>query len=122
MDEAVEGSDRTDVGKQAELLAHGEQTLFGAHLGRGIVVKLRVTYGCKEHSIGLFAHLECLLGEGVAHLVDGMGTAEGFLVFHFMSELLGYGTHHCHALFHNLGADTIARENCNFQFHILFFY
>ena len=122
MNEAVEGFHGTDVGIQTKLLAHGQQTLLGAHLGRGVVVKLRVADRGEQHGVGLLAHLEGLFGEGITHFVDGMGAAEGFLVAHFVTELLGYGTQHGHTLFHNLGADTVTGQHCNLEFHIALFF
>ena len=118
--QALEGLHGTDVGKQSELLAHGKQSLLGTHLGRWVVVELGVADRCKEHGIGLLADIVGLLGEGIAHLVDGMRTADGFRVTHFMTELLGNSRHHGHALFHNLRADTIASQHSNFQIHNVF--
>ena len=80
MHEALEGLHGTDVGKETQLLAHGEQALFGAHLGGGVIVKLGVAYGREEYGIGLLTHLESLFGEGVALLVDGVSTTDGVLV------------------------------------------
>ena len=122
MHQAVEGLHGTDVGIEAQLLAHGQQSLFGTHLGRGVVVELRVAHAGKEHGIGSLARLEGLFGEGVAHLVDGMSAAKRFLVSHLVAELLGDSAEHRHALLHNLGADTITGQDCNLQFHIVIFF
>ena len=117
--QTVEGLHGTDVGIEPELLAHGKQALFGADLGRRVVVELRVAHAGKEHGISLLARLVGLFGEGVTHLVDGMCTAEGFLVADFVSELLGYCAEHSHALLHNLGADAITGQYCDFEFHCI---
>ena len=121
MDKAVEGFHRSYVSIESKLFAHSQQALFGAHLGRRIVVELRVAHACKEHSISRLAHLEGLFGEGVAHLVDGMGAAKGFRISHLVAELLGYCTEHGHALLHNLGADTVTGQNCDVEFHVCLF-
>jgi hypothetical protein len=45
--------------------------------------------------------------------IDGMGTADGLLIFKMMSALFCNSVEYGHALFHNLGAYTVARKNCN---------
>ena len=42
-----------------------------------------------------------------------MGTAKGFLVNHFVAELLSNSRHHSHTLLHNLRADTITGQYSN---------
>ena len=121
VDEAVERLHGTYVGIEAQLLAHGQESLLGTHLGGGIVVELRVAHAGKEHGIGLLARLERLFGEGVSHLVDGMGAAECFLVTNLMAELCGHCAEHGHALLHNLGADSVTGQYCDFQFHIVIY-
>ena len=117
--QALEGLHGADVGIEAQLLAHGQQTLFGAHLGGGVVVKLGVAHAGKEHSIGLFAYLEGLLGERVANLIYGMSTTKGGLVTYLVAKLLSHGAAHGHALLHNLRTYSVARKDGNFEFHIL---
>ena len=107
MDEAIEGSDWTDVGKEAQLLAHGQQALLGTHLGVGVIVELRVTHAGKEHGVGLHTGLESLFGERIAHLVDGICSTDGILVTQLMTELLAHSLGHCQALLHNLWSDAI---------------
>ena len=109
----LESLHRTYVGKQAEALAHGKQTLFGAHLGRWVVVKLGVANGCEQHSVGILACLVCLFGKGVAHFVDGVCAADGLGIFKLVSKLGGHCIQDGHSLFHYLRSDTIARQNCN---------
>ena len=117
VDEAVERLHRADVGIEAQPLAHGQQALLGAYLGRGVVVELGVAHTGKEHGIGLLTGLVRLLGEGIAHLVDSMCTAKCFLVTHFVTELLGYSRQDGHALLHNLWSDSVTGQYCNLQFH-----
>ena len=121
MKQTSKGLHRTDIGKQAQLLAHGEQSLFRTHLGSRIVVELRMPHSSKEHSIRLHAELEGFLGEWVAYLIDGMGTAESFTIAHLMTKLGGNGVHHSHTLLHNFWPDTITGQYSNFQFHTLYF-
>ena len=45
VDEAVEGLNGTYVGKEAQLLAHGKESLLGTHFGVGVVVEARITNG-----------------------------------------------------------------------------
>ena len=113
MQQALKGLDRTDVGKEAQFLTHGKQALLRTNLGCGVIVKFGITYRGKKHSISLLASLESLLGEWVTHLIDGMGTAKGFLVNHFVAELLSNCRHHSHTLLHNLRADTITGQYSN---------
>ena len=120
MYEAVESCHRTDIGIKAELLSHGKKSLLRANLGCRVIVKLRVAYTGEEHSVCLLAHLKGLLRERVAHLIDGVCSAESLLVRHLMSELLCHGVHNGNALLHYLRADTVAGQYCNLEFHIIY--
>ena len=117
MQQTVEGSHRTDIGKESEFLTHGQQSYLRTNLSRGIVVVLQVAYGSKEYGIGPHTHLVGGIGIRIAHLVDGVSTTDGLFVLKLMSTLLGYRVEHSHTLFHDLGSDTIARQNCNLQIH-----
>ena len=118
MKQTAESLHRTYVGKESELLAHGQQSLLGAHLGRWIVVVLGVAHCCEEHRVGLLTSLEGLGWERVAAYIDGMGTCYGLGVLHFVAELGCNGIHDSHSLGHYLRSDTVAGDYCNFQFHI----
>ena len=117
MQQTVEGGHRTDVGKETEFLAHGQQTRFGTDLRRGVIVVLQGADGRKEYGIGTHTHLVGTVGIRVAHLVDGMGTTDGLLVFELVSTLRGYRVEHSHTLFHDLRADTVTLKNRNLQLH-----
>ena len=47
-----------------------------------------------------------------------MCTAESFVEGYLVAEFPGHSTQHGHSLFHYLGADAIAGQHCNVQFHI----
>ena len=117
VEQTVERSHRTHVGKESELLTHGQQALFGTHERSGIVVVFQVADGSKEHSIGLHANLVGGLRIRVANCIDGTGTDKSLLVSKYMVELCSDGIHYSHALLHDLGTYSIARENGNFEFH-----
>ena len=117
VEQTVEGDDGTHVGIEAQFLTHGQQTGLGTDLGRWVVVELQVADGSKEHGIGTHTHLVGAVGIGISDGLDGMGATDGLLVFKLMSTLGGYRVEHSDTLFHNLGADTIACENSNLQFH-----
>src|SRR5574344_2650743 len=119
MEQAVESSYRTYIGKEAQFLAHGQQSLFRTHLSRRIIIKFRVTHSSKEHSISVHTCLEGSLWEWINHLIDGMCTADSLLVSKFMTELSSDGFHYSHTLSHNLWSDAITWQHSNFQFHIL---
>ena len=116
--ETFEGLHRTDVGKQPEFFSHGEESLFRSHFRGGVVVEPKVPHGCEEDGIGILASLEGLFGEGVTHLVDGLGPADGLSVGHLMPEFLSDGIHDSHTLYHDLWSYTVAREDGYFKFHI----
>ena len=122
MYEAFESLYGTDIGIESQFLAHGQKSLLGTYLGTGVVVELRVTDAGKQHGIGFHAGLERVFGEGVTHLVDGVGATQGFLVGHFVAKLLSNGTAHGYTLLHNLRADTITGQHSNLEFHILLFF
>ena len=109
------------VGEEAELLSHGEQSLFRAHFCRWVVVEFGVSDRSEEYGVSFFADFECLFGEGVAHLVDGVCSAESFGVCDFVSKFLCDGREDGNALFHDFGSDAVAGENSNFQFNSFMF-
>ena len=119
MQQTVKGGYGTDVGKQAQLLAHGQQALFRPNLRRGVVVVFQVAHGSKENGIGTHAGVMGCLWIGVAHSIDGRSTDQRLLVVEHMPEFPGYGIHHSHTLCHNLRAYTVARQHCDIQFHCL---
>ena len=117
MQQALERLHGADVGIQPQLLAHGQQALFGAHLGRRVVVILGIAHGREQHGVGLLTYMIGILREGVAHLVDGVRPAESVLISHFVAKLLAHGSHHVHAYGGNLRPDTVTGQYGNFQFH-----
>jgi len=112
VDEAVEGLDGTDVGKEPELLAHGEETLFGAYLCGGIVVELRVADGAEENGVALHAELMGLGGIRVANGIDGMSATNAVIVMELMAVLLTDGFGDLEGLAGDFGTNAVARENC----------
>ena len=118
MKQAVECGYRAHIGKESELLAHGQQTGFRAHLQRGVVVEAGITDSGKEHCVSIHTSLESLVGEGVATSIDAMGAADGFLISKLVAELLRHNVQHIDSLRHNLRSYTVARQNCNFEFHL----
>ena len=108
MEQALEGLHRTDIGKESEFLPHGKQALFGTDGRSGVIVVLGIAHGSEEHCVGLLTCIESILWEGVAHHIDGMGTANGFFILYLVAELLCHGIHDGHALGHDLGAYAIA--------------
>ena len=117
VDESREGLHRSDIGEESEFLTHGKESLFGADLGRRVIVEAQVADGCKENGITVLAKLESLLGERVADLVDGVCAADTLLDRDLVTKLPGDGLHDSHALFHDFRTDTIAGKHCNFEFH-----
>ena len=111
VEQAREGGDGTHVGVEAQFLAHGKQSLFGAHGSRGVVVEAQVAHGGEEHGIGTHAHLMGGLRIGVADEVDGMSATDGLLVGELVVELAGDGVHDGHSLLHDLGPDSVAGQN-----------
>ena len=120
--QTVERSYRPHIGIQAQLLAHGQQSLFRAHLGCRVVIILQVANGSKQHGVAPHANLVGSLWIGIAHGINGMRATEGMLILKLMSILHGNCIEYGNTLFHNLRADTIARKNSNFQFHLNLIY
>ena len=117
MKQTIESGHGPHIGKEAQLLAHGQQSLFRTYGRRGVVVVPRMPYGGEENCVGTHTHIVGGLGIGVADDIDGMGTTDSLLVFKLMAETLGNGIHHGHALRHYLRAYAVARKYCNLQFH-----
>ena len=110
--EAVEGSDRTDVGVESEFFSHREKTLFRTNLRIRVVVEFGVAYRREKHSVGFHANFIRLFRERVADLVDGVSSANCVFITQFVSELLAYGLCHGQSLFHDFGSDAVARQDC----------
>ena len=106
--QAIERSHRTDVGKQSQLLTHGQQTCLRTYLSGRIVVELQRANSSKQHSVGLHTYLVGAVGVRIAHLFDGMSTTDSRGIFKLVTELSGNCIHHSHTLFHNLWAYSVA--------------
>ena len=115
--QAIESSHRTHIGKQAEFLTHGQQACFGTHLRRRIMIVLQIAHSGKKYGIRLHADLMGRIRIRISHLIDGMGTTDGFLIGELVATFSCNGIQHSHTLFHNLRTDTVARKNGNIQFH-----
>ena len=81
------------------------------------MIVLQIADSSKENSIGTHTHLVGGLRVRIAYLINGMSATDGFLVFKLVTKLLGYRVEHSHTLFHNLGSNSITRQNRNLQFH-----
>ena len=106
--QTVECSHRAHVGKQTQLLTHGQQTCLRTYLSGRIVVELQRANSSKQHSVGLHTYLVGAVGIRIAHLLDGMSTTDSWGIFKLVTELSGNRIHHSHTLFHNLWAYSIA--------------
>ena len=120
MQKAREGGHGPYVGKQSELLAHGEESLLRSDRRGGIVVITQVAHGSKEYRISSHAHIVSGVGIRIANEVDGMCTTDGFFVFEFMMESLCNGIEDSNSLRHDLRSDTITRQYSDFQLHSSF--
>ena len=112
--EAIEGSYRADIGEEAELLTHGEQTCLRTNLQCGVVVKTRISNSSEEHGISIHTRLEGLIGERVATSIDGVGAADRLLISEVVTELLCDHIQYVDSLWHDLRANTITRQYSNF--------
>ena len=117
VDQRLERLHGPQVGIQAELLAHREQALFGAHGGLGIIVIFRIAHGAEKHRVGAQTGLVGLLRERVAETVDGARAHIGELVGHFVSEFAGDRVHALDRLVDDFGADAVPGQKGNVQFH-----
>ena len=113
MQQTVKGGHGTNIGKQSQLLAHGQQTSLGTNLRRRVIVILQVAHGGKQHGIGTHADIVGSLRIGVAHGLDGRSTDECLLIVKLMSKLLGNSVHDGHTLLHDLRTYSVARKNGN---------
>ena len=107
------------LAKRPSFFRHGKQTLFGAHFGVGVVVELRVAHSREEHGVGPEAGLEGLFREGIAHLVNCVGSTDGVAVFNRVAEFFTHSRHDVHALTGDFRADSIAGKYCYFEVHCL---
>ena len=114
----IEHGQRTQVGIQAERLAHPEQPLFRTHLGRRIVIVLRIADRPEQHHIGSLANGVRFGRIRVARRIDRAGADQRFLILENMSVLRGHPVQDLHRLAHDLGTDTVSGQKCNLQFHI----
>ena len=112
MDEAVEGFNGTDIGKEAKLLTHSEEALFGAHLGGRIVVEFWVANGSEEDGIAIQAELMGLGWIRVTHSIDSMSAANAVFVMEFVAVLLADSFGDLESLGNDFRANAVAGENC----------
>ena len=118
MEQAVKRGHGAHVGEESQLLPHGQQPLLWAHFGGRVVVEAKIAHGGEEHGVCLHAGLVGILGEGVSHLVYGVGSANGFLVVELMSKLAGDSVKRGHALLHDFRPDAITGQYSDIQFHV----
>ena len=104
----VEQRHGSQVGKQPQRLAHPQEPLLGAHLGRGVVVVLRVADGSEQHGVGGEADGVRLVGIGVARGVDGRGAHQRGGIGDLVSELLRHAVQSLHGFGDDLGTDAVA--------------
>ena len=117
MQQAFKCLNGSDIGIQSELLSHCQKSLLGSYTGCGIVIESQIADSGEEHSISLFANTESILGERVTGNIDSAGTNKRVLEREFVAEPLCDSLHHGNALNHNLWSNTVARQNCDIQFH-----
>ena len=121
MDQRRESLDRTEVGIEAKLLAHGQKALLRPHLGGGIVVVLRITYCSKKNGVTLQADPVSLFRIGRSIFVDRAGAGLGELVFHFVSETGADGVYGLLGLAHHFRSNAVSRQFSNLESHYLMF-
>ena len=114
----IEHRQRTKVRKKSERLAHTEQSLFGTHLRRRIVIVFGIADGTEQDHIRRFAHGVRFGRIRVARRIDRAGADQRFLILENMSVLRGHPVQDLHRLAHDLGTDTVPGQKCNLQFHI----
>ena len=104
----IEQRHGAQVGKQSQRLAHPQQTLLGAHLGRGVVVVFRVADGPEQHGVGGEADAVRLVGIGVARGVDGRGAHQRRRIGDLVSELFRHAVQYLGGFGDDLGTDAVA--------------
>ena len=120
--QAFEGLYRTDVRKQSEFLAHRQQSLFGTHLRRRVIVVLRIAHRREQHGICLPTNTKRLFRKRIAGLIDGIRPANRIFVTHPVTKPLTHGTHHLHSLHGDFRPDAVACQYSYFKIHILFLF
>ena len=103
--------DGAQVGIQTQLLAHGQQSLLGPHLGVGGVVEARVADGAEEYGIGLHTCVVRSLGVGVAYGIYGGGADNRVCILRLVCEACGYGIYGLDGLCHDFGAYAVTRKH-----------
>ena len=119
--QGLESLHRTEVRVQAQLLPNGQQALFRAHLGRGIVVVPGVAHRAEEDGVTVHAQGMGLGRIGVAEAVDGARAYKAVRIGHLVSKAGADGIHDFDGLGHDFRADAVAGKCCNLEFHIRLF-
>ena len=104
----VEQRHGAQVGEQPQRLAHPQKPLLGAHLGRGVVVVLRIADGPEQHGVGGKADTVCLVGIGVARGVDSRCAHQRGGIGDLVSELFRHAVQHLGGFGDDLGTDAVA--------------
>ena len=109
-DQLLVADRRAEVGEQAQVLAQAQDGLLGAQRALQLVV-LPVADGAEQHGVGFLGQLERGIGQRMAvGLVGGAADQGGFhleLQVEDVEDLDGLGD--------DLGADAVARQNCDFH-------
>src|SRR5690606_10723348 len=114
--EAGDHLDGADVREEAEVLAHAEQALLGAHRGAG-VVPLGAADGAEEDGVRALEGAQGLLRQRGARLVDGDAADELLVVLEGVAELLGDRVEDLARGADDLGADAVAGEEGDLRSH-----
>ena len=117
--QGFEGLDGPQVGVQAELLAHGEEALFGPHLRGRVIVIFGVADGTEKDGVALQADLVGAFGVGGAGRCDGAGSYGSESIDGLMAETRADGIHGLDGLGDHFRSDPVSGQFCDVQFHII---
>ena len=101
-----------------QVLADGQQGGLGTLLRVGGVAPLGAAHRAQEHRVAGLALLSGAVWVGLPHRVDGAAAHQNILKGEGVAELLAHRLHDLDGLPHDLGADAVAPDHCNFLFHL----
>jgi hypothetical protein len=104
---------RAEIGEQAQRLAQAQDGLLGAQRALQLVV-LPVAHGAEQHGVGLLRELQRGGRQRMAAGLVGLAAHVGPFEFKRQVQRL----QHLDRLGHDLGADAVARQHCNFLCHL----
>ena len=104
------------VGVKSQHRTQLEQSLFGSDI-TGQAVPLGAAHGAQHDAVGCQTSVDGLLGQRNAAGVDGAAAGQISFAVEGVAKLAAHFFQYLDGVVHDLGADAVALDQCNIEFH-----